>query len=440
MAIRIKQETLELSEFQHILNMGLGRAILYLKRHSASPYRDAILYACLNVTSYDRQVEGTRSDYVWEVLQASGEPEFYRAPILEALQTAEASSDDDYRLSHLFALALHFAQAGDNKASETIHQKFAENVRAGLLTGDFALIALDRIAGIASIVSQVEAAGFLEKFDWELENLIREAEDEFGAATTWAALDALEADEPLRSFLAQIRIPSKPPVRVPPNTNEQEIRSVLDDGKSLPSGWRDWVASAPNEIINSFAAEVLTEQNPQRLLKLIQMFGKRDFPLTLNRLIQLAEYGDARIEYDRTAVFAINALQRITHPDVRALALRMIANDNRVGRAVGLLQKNFEPGDWTIIAELSKRSLNDEEYHSLGWSARNVFEQHPLPEAAETFINLYERGVCSQCRERNVEILAQLHLLPEWMREECQYDSNFNLREQARAGFSGIEA
>jgi hypothetical protein len=49
---------MQLSQFEYTLKLGLGRPLVYLHTHDATPYHDVILDACLRNTSYDPQIEG----------------------------------------------------------------------------------------------------------------------------------------------------------------------------------------------------------------------------------------------------------------------------------------------------------------------------------------------------------------------------------------------
>jgi hypothetical protein len=41
----------EAQEFERLLHIGLGRAILFAQQNDLSPYRDLILHACLHNTA-----------------------------------------------------------------------------------------------------------------------------------------------------------------------------------------------------------------------------------------------------------------------------------------------------------------------------------------------------------------------------------------------------
>lgn len=61
--------------FEHALKRGLGRAVLWLQTHDATPYRDIILHACLYNQAHDPQCEGNRAAYMLDVTVGTGEAE-----------------------------------------------------------------------------------------------------------------------------------------------------------------------------------------------------------------------------------------------------------------------------------------------------------------------------------------------------------------------------
>jgi hypothetical protein len=70
--------------------------------------------------------------------------------------------------------------------------------------------------------------------------------------------------------------------------------------------------------------------------------------------------------------------------------------------------------------------------HGLGQASLKVIDEHQELEAAEVLLYLYEHGPCASCRRRVVEHLLELELLPDWMRYECGFDSNPDIRALVR--------
>src|SRR5262249_31543782 len=115
-----------------------------------------------------------------------------------------------------------------------------------------------------------------------------------------------------------------------------------------------------------------------------------------------------------------------------AFALRMIESGNNVSRATGLLMNNFQEADWSLIQEIASRPMEEEDRWVLAWTVLDVFAAHPIKDAVGTLLSLYETAPCATCRQRIIEKLHELEALPNWIIEECQYDSNFDLRAKAK--------
>jgi hypothetical protein len=223
-----------------------------------------------------------------------------------------------------------------------------------------------------------------------------------------------------------------------------DLKSWLSsaDMNNAPVRWSAWGKDAPDEDILLAAEDLLllAEEEVRKITIYLSMFQHRMFPLDPTRLINWAGRIDNRdvwgdngtVDYEvRRSLYALNALELVMDWRVRDLALSLIESKNNAGRAVGLIGLNFVEGDWQLIEELTHSNSNADDYHSLGWSVLDVFDAHPLPEAAAVFQNLYELGTCSSCRERFVRRLASLNAISEKLIEECKYDCNLDLRQWA---------
>ena len=112
-------------ELNQMLHTGMGRAIMFLMNQDASQYRDVILDACLHNYAYDRQVDTTRYDYLYPLLKASRELDFYRNAILNAIPV----ETDSYDVGQLLDFAALFARDRNEPARTAIYNKI--NRKAG---------------------------------------------------------------------------------------------------------------------------------------------------------------------------------------------------------------------------------------------------------------------------------------------------------------------
>ena len=77
---------------QRWLAQGLGRAVLHLETHASAPYRDLILRTCLYDQRFTTQGEPDRAPFLYDVLLASGDEDYFRARILAALAAPSTTS------------------------------------------------------------------------------------------------------------------------------------------------------------------------------------------------------------------------------------------------------------------------------------------------------------------------------------------------------------
>jgi hypothetical protein len=70
----------------------------------------------------------------------------------------------------------------------------------------------------------------------------------------------------------------------------------------------------------------------------------------------------------------------------------------------------------------------------MGFSLMEIFKNHPTLNAAEIFLHLYENVACTICRDVFIERLIEIDKLPDWLREECKYDANEEVRKLVAAG------
>lgn len=424
------------SEFQHAIAAGLGRVIQHLQSHDSAPYTDLILDACLHNKAYDPQVEGTHAAYLIEIIQLTPQFEYFRDQILTALAAAEPSEDWDYL--HLMYLTINLADDGYPPARDALYARFERDVQAGFTDIAFAVLSLDGLPALKAI-------GAHSDIDWDYGRLAVELEDEPLDEVVSATADYPAFQTALLSALDERRH-RKPIVRsalmeerrkrfsISYAELQHALTSNQDFGIFGTFGiLRGWGQHASDEDLLRAAQELLTEQNQERLDQLVTIFAKRPFPLEPTRLIELV-HSQTNSE-SVTALRANTALTHLRHPDVRKLALELLQSD-QPDWGMDLLEGNFEEDDWELInTTVRTPDLTREVYHSLGMTVEDIALKYPSRDAVPALLTMYERTPCSHCRERIVQALHILNLLPAHIFEECKFDSNYDLRKLAQNGF-----
>lgn len=367
-----------------------------------------------------------------QLIRQSGEEDFYRTEILNALPTTE----DGYDAQQLLDFAVIFARDGDQRAREAIYEKLRRSVSEQDTPGAYQAVGLDGADGLVRVLDIVGASG-REWTDWDAAFLVGQAVDVSGADTVQSAVRGAAVGNPnIISALAaagytpehvleeveQWREKSSAQMsrrRIPESTTWEEVRSA-----GAPCF--GWSKVASDEELAKAAQDLDPQEEPKRLQWHLRIFWKRLFPLAPEPIIGLVDHPDESV-----ASAAINVLRNMQDDAVRALFDRLRVNPEWSDWAVCLLTSNYRDGDEAIITEMLERETDPEKVHRIAMDATQVYEAHPVPEAMQVMLLAYEKTPCSRCRCSCLEAIETLGTVPDWMIEECLYDVYEPTRELA---------
>jgi hypothetical protein len=418
-------------QFARALYQGLGRAILYAQAHSVDAYSEAIVTACLYNPVFDEQICADRASYLAELIAATAKEASYRRAILAALEDPDPDMDED----QLCDFAVIFARNGDTAARQALYERFAENADCGATTGYMQIIELDGAEGLLQVVRTFGAAlrravsfdddAFPEYLLRDLEPLLKDgvlADPDIsafqqrampGIARTQAAKADRERRRRLLANLGQFTY--------------AQLRHYTETGDLSGRDRTDWGVAAPEAELVSAANDLVTATDPSVQRRLLTIFHGRSFPLDYRALLPMLYSPDRYF-----AVSAANALGRIRHAAVRALALDLIAAPDRRDYGLRLLAGNLAPSDYGMLEALVIAEQDDDALHNLTWCVKESFARHPWPEATGVLQLLFERGPCDLCRKQIVKDLIALGPLHVPIAAECRYDANAGTRALVR--------
>ena len=411
-------------EFEGWLRKGLGRTVIHLKSHDGISYREALLNACILNVAYDSQNEGSREEYLKEIIRASGQESFIRDGMIQALSPEEIDTER-VDLDQMIAVARMFAERGDITVKSAMYDALRRVgfEQMGACYTD--LIALDGIDALM-IASEDFPDAMNEYAVWIVDELLAALEARDGPAEAHRAIYEALHESPKLSIVAD---------RV---GRAEEKRAFIDE----TDGWdyallnakiqsstkllhlSRWGQSASAEELKAAAIDLNAESNRSRLLSYLTIFRKAAFPGPIGRLLELAESDDHRLAWG-----AIQILATMSDPRIRSLLLRLLGEWGTCGRAVELMIGNFCEGDFSLIEQLLHETHDPDVWHSIGIGVRHLVKKHSLPESVGCLLFLYEHGPCALCRGELVEYLLKLDAMPSWMRGECMFDSDRETRK-----------
>ncbi|MGD0138458.1 MAG: hypothetical protein ABSD28_06240 [Tepidisphaeraceae bacterium] len=411
---------MEVSDFRRAITNGLGRAVLWVRDHPWPPHEDAIQHVCLHNTAYDAQCEGSRAEYVNDIVRLTGEPARFVKTAARGLMEAQ----EYWTTCHLFHLNRLFAQAGHAGARDALYEKFKRDDAAERFIGADELVKLDGLNGLLFVLERIGGWIATHPDYWLDDLLLPQAQEDLGSQVVSTVREAAETHPNIREYLGAVEKLNKdgsqqrgPDYR---NFTYLELREkILASHGNIPRGWLSgWGKRASEDSIRLAAADLLNEADDQLLIAYLRIFGLRAFPISCERLIKLATSQNSDL-----ATASRRALRHVHSDLVRALALNLIREGGADCDAVPLLAKNYGDDDHILIESLLGRQSKEDDFHWAAHAAVNVFKANPQAPALPSLLKIYEECRCSLCRKGAVTIMLERRIIPPPILEECKYDS-----------------
>jgi hypothetical protein len=420
------------TDFERWLRQGRGKAAAYIQSEDQSRYQDALLHGCTHNLCYDRQCEETRGYYLANLVRMSGHWKFFRDGVLAALTSGGRAYESDDVLQ-MFAVARHWAEAGDVAVRRTLYEVFDRDAfeRAEIWCGEY----LVRMDGLDALLFVMQLFGRIGEGDRlrHFESLLAELEERDGKEASTVALAAAAVNRPdLAQLLDMLRAEkdrrtlAEREWEAMPRRDYASVKRGIMGEENRAKSLMNWGKEATDEELQSAAQDLLSESDENRLWEYLRIFRDRHFPGPPARLIELARCGSWRLSHAAAA-----ALTNIADPALRTLGLELMNTPDRCDLGVTLLSRWCQPGDYGLVEQVLRRPMSDHIYHSVELDVLGFVKANLTGDAEACLKLLYDDGPCSTCRESCVKHLIALDRFPDWMRDECLHDADSGTRELA---------
>ena len=448
-------------EFRRLVRNGHGRAVLHLQRSDPEPYVTIILDSCRTDDCYDRQVNGGRTHFHWELITSAGIEARAFDYLIEEFRT---HPEPPY---WIVSLVQRFAEAGFPEALP-----FLWTVLDRDPASHSAVQALISLEGFASIDRIERAIAPFPVDDWgayeRAVDLIRYVEQTDRVANAGTDLDrnVQPSIDRLQARIAEYRRiakekrvakaadPSRQRLKDPAVVPFSDVWSSVED--QIPAGrirsttiqtsygyttYRDWGKHAP-EVEIEHAAHELAARSPTDVLhfgRYGQIFSERRYPLDPATFVAcvLLHIDAAGDDYWNDAagwavhccLWSLSLIDDLGYDDLA----RMLRGRDDHWRGYWPLLCPTDAGSEFIglLADSINREDDEEILHSLGANLVRRAENNLLSGFIKPLKKLYEKTPCAHCRWDAVKLLHQLNALSDRMIEECRHDSHEWTRELA---------
>ena len=421
-------------EFKEAMLRGLGRCVIAVKKEPEK-YRDLVRWACKRNFAYDAQSEGTRSWYTYTMANAYPDKEAFINTAAESLK--KYRSNGGWDLLHLSELLMFFAMDGYESARIALEEKYQE-----ILAALFArkrrpnrvfseLSDLERLG----LVLAVDSKSFL-RIAGDFGRLYREKKYMYDGEFAWFFSDkggqyrrtmesAAQRDENIACFMQREQADI--------DAREEHWKQRQTRSPETYTGIRlsRWLAKrADKETVERHALAYRNQTQPELRAESLEAFFCCPYPDDPQPIIE-----DTKSESEKLQNAAWRALESIRHPAVRAFALKNVANGIRTPENFALLVTNYEPKDADLLEDLLRERITAKDWygvHAAGLDIYRAFHKDGrVPYPKNLLLILYEYNPCSFCRESALVSMSKHRMLTREVLEECQFDSNYDIRRMA---------
>ncbi len=396
-------------DFTAALAKGSGRSVLIM-RQAADPrsFEDAVVHACLHDLAYDPQCEHERSEYLARLIIEIGDEKRLFAQLLAQIKDQEVDAPLLFTvLARLAAKSGEFEKSAVQKA----YLDLDPEAQLDCLDAHVRLVGISAfIEGAARIDTDLEGEG------WRTGGLL-DALKEHDEATFDQSVGAARAKHPsVERLMAQYEASNQTTPVADGAYDLPAIRAELRQGNRLRGVIFKELSSDDWQLICS---DFLAQDRDDVALPYLTLFGRRPFTGNPSHIVRWTKSSNSRV-----ARAATRALGRIKSPVVRAMALEQILAGKPSG--VRLLASNYKLGDLAMISPMLRDLPDNDEVHDLGLAILNLTGENDVSveDSADILLLLYERTPCSMCRADVVSRLFKARRVPDWMADECRFDSD----------------
>lgn len=415
-------------------------------------YREAVLYGCLNDITYDLQCEGSRAQFMYNLALEYDDYEYFLNAVIEKFRSPIVN-EDWHIINHLCDILDYFAQDNNDKSAENaIEAKYHElydqimTLRWSKKAHDvqqcyeyLAIVVLqssdfERAVGIFRDIGAyfIRCRHFDdEELKWRFGWFLHNAENEYGDDLLTKKLDELcQNSKEIRRFVRVMTVEREHPRSERPQFTADLFIEKARSGKLTRRDVIDFRRSknAPSEPLK-LANAAIAEDDPEIKAGLLKAFtiSSQEFPLDADILA-----GYAESENDDLRSTAMDALLYVKFEKSHDIAINQL-EENYSSEALMLLIHSYTDNDKQLLMKYLDKLEIDFDNNS-GWHgviSEIIHNMEVMPIEAIMFV--YEKSMCSCCRERAVEELIRRDMLTDELLAECLMDCNSDIREAVKS-------
>lgn len=416
---------MSLRKFKHDLIRGLGSCYIELENcNEIAKYKDIVVFGLTNSISFDQQVEGTRSHYLYGLAELYNDNEYFVLRITDRLNKRIYNTD---LFIHLIEHLVPFAQNGSLNAKNELYRVYNVYLKKFNRNEEY-YIKLDRLC---SCLLQVDGIKFIKYHLGKINKLRKKpSEEDLG----WFHNNAVSRYKEEVYSLFQTVYPSFPTspiyLKTPEVVTHNLLLEMLED-----EDWNNklyfYSLKASKEEVEKTIDYMIDCEDINTLRKLLQVLGNRGGSLyKLESVLELRnKYGEEvnDLLYDYVREVRCDMIKKLGYTllkdkSKRAVGLQMIAN-------------NYTKDDYgTLLINVKKVKVDyqeSEDWFDLYYCIIELLDNNRKNLPEELLLHMYNESLSSFIREQVFAVMHKRRLLTPKLIEEALCDSDYDMNKKA---------
>lgn len=414
------------TNFKTSIKNGTGEAIVLLKDNPSIDFDEYILEACTKNLAYDPQCEGSRAEYLFEILSLAKNKEKISNQILTELRLP---SKPHWDVHLVFDIAEFLAKEGNENARKAIYERFANNCKEGFDNIETnTLISLDGLKGLEFTAEtqgkllDVDSEYWVDGYDIEF------CEDCYPDSKPKEYLEKKASENRyIKMYLSEIEeVDSLSDKRREKNTKRSlsEMLKLIERGIKVPIFSGKWLSKKETEYLCQCLLKDVKEDVIEQYLNLLM---RTKHPVEAITTLPLLESKNSIIKHR-----ALRILSKIKHSKIRELIDKNYDNHEYLLDNISLFVSNCTERDVTALLTIFETLENDDEIHSYVQTMKDIIIQGDIKFPNEIFHSIYLKNNCAICRASLVRESVLSENISSKLLLELEYDCDPETRQLAK--------
>jgi hypothetical protein len=418
------------NQFLNSLKLGTGKAYLLLKKNDSIDFSDLIVKGAIENFAYDAQCEGSRSNYIFRLIQKAKQKDKITSTILTKLVNKKTG---DYGLDQLCDLAVLFYKKGNLKAKDILYKRFEKNILDGYeICGKSQIMEIDGINGLIKYAEIIGEILSKDVDDWEDSWRIDDFQKKHKQIDVYKEIEKVSKENIFIAIFYKSILDNKwkiPRAKKIKRFTYEIVKEKINSEKFFFISTEK--ASELSIIeVEKLANEFLKEKNLIRKKHYLSFFSKRKFPFDYQPILKIANSKSPK--KSRINEYAFECLQYFSEEKIRQLAIEKLKTEENITDYLNLLVSNYEIGDYKILNNIADKSDDYDYIHSIVFGFLDIYKANKTKECKEPLEKIYNKMNCGLHRIDVLEVLSENDVLSEEILNEMEFDSDEKIRKMFR--------